>query len=116
AREVPGSLRVTQAGGQDLLDVVLTEDAALGDGRLAVITASGRVHATRELLAPRLGTRLEAPGGDVLAASVVVLDAVASKGLEFDVVVLVEPEEIAEGGPGDLYVAMTRPTKVLHIV
>lgn len=38
-----------------------------------------------------------------------------SKGLEFDVAVVVEPAEIA-ARPGDLYVALTRPTKRLDIV
>ena len=36
-----------------------------------------------------------------------------AKGLEFDVVVLVEPADLAAG---DLYVAMTRPTVTLHVV
>jgi len=117
AREVPGSLRVTPVADEaTLVDVVAAEHAALGEGRLAVITAPGRVAATRDALAPRLAAELEAPGGDVLAAPVAVLDAVAAKGLEFDVVVLVEPAEIAVGGPGDLYVAMTRPTRRLHVV
>ncbi|WP_176554790.1 UvrD-helicase domain-containing protein [Georgenia sp. 311] len=117
AREVPGSLRTTRLAGEaDLVDVVAAEHAALGAGRVAVITAPGRVAATRAALADRLAGKLEAPGGDLLGAPVVVLDAVAAKGLEFDVVVLVEPAEIARGGPGDLYVAMTRPTRRLHVV
>ena len=117
AREVPGSLRTTRLRGEaGLVDVVAAEHAALGEGRLAVVTAPGRVPATRAALAGRLAAQLEAPGGDLLGAPVVVLDAVAAKGLEFDVVVLVEPAEIARGGPGDLYVAMTRPTRRLHVV
>lgn len=117
ARSVPGSLRVTRvAGDREVADAVVAEHAAMGQGRLAVVTPAGRVEATRELLAPRLGDALETPGGDVLAAPVVVLDAVTAKGLEFDVVVLVEPGEVAAGGPGDLYVAMTRPTRLLHVL
>ncbi len=41
------------------------------------------------------------------------------KGLEFDSVVLVEPEEIQEGSPrglNDLYVALTRATQRLGVV
>ena len=38
------------------------------------------------------------------------------KGLEFDVVVLVEPAEILGESPGNLYVAMTRPTTQLRVV
>ncbi|HUX70697.1 MAG TPA: ATP-binding domain-containing protein, partial [Cellulomonadaceae bacterium] len=39
-----------------------------------------------------------------------------SKGLEFDVVVLVEPAHVLAAGAGDLYVAMTRPTQQLRVV
>src|SRR5690606_22458967 len=102
AREVPDSLRITRlVEERDLVDVVVAEHAALGDGKLAVITAGDRVAPTRELLATRLAAELEAPGGDVLAAPVAVLD---------------EPAEVGAGGPGDLYVAMTRPTRRLHVV
>lgn len=50
---------------------------------------------------------------------VTVLTAAEAKGLEFDHVVLVEPAEIAAGtpgGPGLLYVAITRCTRSLVIV
>ncbi len=117
ARDVPGALRLSAiTDGHEVVDVVATEYAALGEGRLAVITAPGTVGAVRELLSTRLAAELETPGGDVLAARVAVLDAVAAKGLEFDVVVLLEPAEITAGGPGDLYVAMTRPTRRLHVL
>ena len=45
-----------------------------------------------------------------------VVDPVLSKGLEFDVVVLVDPAEVGERSVGDLYVAMTRPTRRLRVV
>jgi DNA helicase IV len=51
-----------------------------------------------------------------LDAPLVVLTPVQAKGLEFDVVVLVEPAEVLAGSAGDLYVAMTRPTVALHVV
>ena len=46
------------------------------------------------------------------------LDPARAKGLEFDHVVLVEPAAIAAEatGSGDLYVAMTRPTRHLDVV
>ncbi len=117
AREVPGSLRVTElAAERDVVEVVVAEHAEMGEGRLAVITPEDRVGRTRELLSERLAAQLEAPAGDPLAAPVVVLDAVSAKGLEFDVVVLLEPAEVGSGGPGDLYVAMTRPTRRLHVL
>ena len=49
-----------------------------------------------------------------------VLTPRASKGLEFDHVVVVEPaaivEEGGESGLRELYVALTRPTKTLVVV
>ncbi len=42
-----------------------------------------------------------------------------AKGLEFDVVIVVSPEEIhrdGERGPADLYVALTRATHRLEVV
>lgn len=53
---------------------------------------------------------------------IVVTSAQGTKGLEFDAVVLVDPERIAENAPSrlvgasDIYVAMTRPTQRLVIV
>ena len=47
------------------------------------------------------------------------LGARESKGLEFDVVVVLEPQELVdevEGTVGDLYVAMTRTTQRLRIL
>jgi hypothetical protein len=52
-------------------------------------------------------------------ASIVLLDAVAAKGLEFDAVVVVEPEEIVASDPRGhrlLYVALTRCTTHLSVV
>lgn len=76
-------------------------------------------------LLPALRSQLEGGGFDFgdaehgeLAATIQLLDPAASKGLEFDHVVIVEPAAIireAEGGDGhrDLYVALTRATRTL---
>lgn len=53
--------------------------------------------------------------GALAGADVTLIDARESKGLEFDRVFVVEPAQIAER-PGDLYVAMTRPTYRLVLV
>lgn len=117
ARDVPDSLVVTALDRPDRpVEVVRAERAAHPDGKLAVITAPDRVQATWQLLAEHLPGDLAAPGDDVLTSPVVVLDPVTAKGLEFDVVVLLEPAQVAAGGPGDLYVAMTRPTRRLHVL
>ena len=132
-RDLPGCLEVTdlsqspegaqpEAWASLLREVVAQESARLDDqvgagvGRIAVICPSpGR---TEALLRqdPDLAAAMEAPGGDVLRSRLLVVDPVLSKGLEFDVVVLVDPAEIGERSAGDLYVAMTRPTRRLRVV
>ena len=89
-----------------VLSAVRREAAEPDVGRLAVICSVARAAALRDAL-----------GG--APASVSVLNPSEVKGLEFDVVVLVEPAEIVEAherGAGDLYVAMTRPIKRLHVL
>ena len=53
---------------------------------------------------------------DLPALPVQVHTPVSAKGLEFDVVVIVDPERIREGNPADLYVAMTRATQRLGLL
>ena len=55
-------------------------------------------------------------GETALSERVSLLSAVASKGLEFDSVILVEPAEILGDGVGDLFVALTRATHDVHVV
>nr|WP_089772976.1 AAA family ATPase [Ruania alba] len=112
AREVPDAVVVTSTDSlvEGLVAVVRQERERADGGRLAVIVPTG----LREEVAQAVGV-----GGAVnLTDQVVVLDPGASKGLEFDVVVLAEPSQILAdaGRPGDLYVAMTRPTQRLHVV
>ena len=141
-RDLPGCLEITEAAsepaaaqtpsgstaedyvawGQALREAVAQEAARLdrevgnGVGRIAVISPSpGRTEALlREDQA--LAAAMEAPGGDVLRSRLLVVSPVLSKGLEFDVVVLVDPADIGERSAGDLYVAMTRPTRRLRVV
>jgi DNA helicase IV len=74
--------------------------ASTGGGLVAVIADESHHTAIAEAL-----------GG----ADVTLIDARESKGLEFDRVFVVEPAQIAQR-PGDLYVAMTRPTYRLVLV
>jgi DNA helicase IV len=107
----------------DVVDVVLEEHARLGDGRLAVIAPPAHplwaVSALRDALVEALGNAV-GDGETALDHEVAVLDPTASKGLEVDVVVVVDPASIrAAGGPfgaGDVFVAMTRPTRALVVV
>jgi DNA helicase IV len=97
-------------------------------GTLAVIAPSGMVAELRDALAGARASGSEPAGGDqgVRASGsepaggdedVACLSALGAKGLEFDVVVLVEPEVIAreDGGPA-LYVALTRATRELIVL
>jgi DNA helicase IV len=105
----PSAEQATGELASALLTVVTSELAALGNGRLAVIAAA---HAQ-----PELAKALSALPGT--GEQLVVLSPAQCKGLEFDVVVLVEPAAILAGsnrGPSDLYVAMTRSTQRLRIV
>jgi len=108
ARDVPDAVVREQVS--DLVrGVQEVVDQARGHGTLAVI-ADQRRHAA-------LIEAVGAGDGSDLRAEVVVLDPAGSKGLEFDVVVVVEPQELLDGGaPADLYVAMTRATRRLHLV
>ncbi|WP_196717499.1 AAA family ATPase [Actinomyces trachealis] len=94
----------------------LDEQVGAGTGRLAVI--STRPQEVVSVLAqdPALREAMQAPDDDVLRSRLAVMGPVASKGLEFDVVVLINPAELGAVSPGDLYVAMTRPTRRLRVL
>jgi len=110
--EPPRFVRV-EAG--DLVAASVREAAAEAarDGRTALI-------APAEILA-EIEPHLPDPesGFEELASPIQALTPRASKGLEFDRVVLVEPAAIAAGGIEGLralYVALTRATKTLVVV
>jgi superfamily I DNA/RNA helicase len=78
-------------------------------GRLAVIVPAGRRDEVAAAL-PHLGPDLDEPA--------VLLTVAETKGLEFDHVVLVDPEVIRSESPrgvNDLYVALTRATRSLTV-
>ncbi len=98
---------------------VVDEDRELDSrGTLAVIVPPRLVDAQYDELAGRFGTAVgRAARG--LTRAIAVLTPQEAKGLEFDAVVIVEPNEIiasSSRGVGALYVAMTRPTQRLHLV
>ncbi|GAA3510602.1 DNA helicase IV [Streptosporangium album] len=92
-----------------LTALVAADLAEIGEGRLAVIVPDARHHGIAALF-PR--------HDDILDSPVAVLTVTASKGLEFDAVVVVEPGEILAQTPmggHDLYVAITRATRRLTV-
>jgi DNA helicase IV len=69
-----------------------------------------------EALLPRLRAAIEHALDESDLARTSVLTAVAAKGLEYDGVLVVDPDEISATSPGNdrvLYVALTRPTQRL---
>ncbi|GAB7052057.1 AAA family ATPase [Catenuloplanes indicus JCM 9534] len=85
-----------------------------GDGRLGVIVPAGLLGAaTAALPEAASGARAD------LTSPVVVLTVRQSKGLEFDAVIVYDPDRIVAESPrgdGDLYVALTRATQTLGLV
>jgi DNA helicase IV len=129
--------RIVQATRHDLVsrvaEIAREEVAAVAPGRVAVL---GPAVMLPELIRALDEARLDPidprdPGGEGLAAGLVVLPADETNGLEFDSVVVVEPSLLAavgdepagEGPPvattrglRTLYVALTRPTRRLAVV
>jgi DNA helicase IV len=98
---------------------VVDEERERGDaGTLAVIARDDRVEGLHRALAERFGSAVGIGVGG-LGRPIAVLGSQEAKGLEFDVVVIAEPDEILAStsrGAAGLYVAMTRPTQRLHVV
>jgi DNA helicase IV len=113
--------RETAAAGvfaERLARLAREQDAEVGDGKLAVIVPAARA---AELAAAIAQALPEASAGDEpdLERRTVVLTARQAKGLEFDTVLLADPDAIAATGPrgpNDLYVALTRATGRLVIL
>ncbi len=95
---------VAQAQGE--AEERLDREAGTSRGRIALIVGKERARAWGA----------DVDGETALSERVCLLSAVASKGLEFDSVILVEPAEILGDGVGDLFVALTRATHDVHVV
>ncbi len=85
------------------------------DGTVAVIATDDRLSALYEELVHAFPGKVGS-AAEGLGSEITVLSTNEAKGLEFDSVVIVDPEAIVratERGPAALYVAMTRPTQRL---
>lgn len=91
---------------QRIAEERLDREAGASRGRVAIIVGAQRARAWGA----------DVDGETALSERVALLSANASKGLEFDSVVLVEPDEIMSDGIGDLFVALTRATHDVHVV
>jgi hypothetical protein len=116
----PWSRAVSEASFDGaLVEAVLAEQEAVGDGRLAVIVPSSRHAELTTLLAGKVPGVAYGPDPAVLDATTVVLDVAQSKGLEFDGVLIADPAAIiadSSRGMSDLYVAVTRSTRRLGVL
>ncbi len=121
AGEAPWALRMAAGDTAALAAVVRTEYDALGERRMAVIAPTTGPWAVEHLaaaLSDALPSGAVGQGDGALDAPVAVLSPRQSKGLEVDVVVMVEPADILEAsarGANDLYVAITRATQRLIV-
>lgn len=89
-----------------------------GAGTVAVITTAADLPAVASAVRGRFGDQA-GRGAAGLTRPIAVLTGYEAKGLEFDAVVLADPDALAAESPrgaASLYVAMTRPTQRLTLV
>ena len=112
----PRAVRLSSVA-EDLPRLVEEEVEAIGAGRLAVVTADRHVEEVASTLPKAARPAVGGRGVNALEETVVVLTATEAKGLEFDGVVVVEPDAVLAQprGANDLYVAVTRATRRLTI-
>lgn len=101
-QQLSSVVRAAVATEENFLDATVGQ----GNGRIAIITPGEQTAAWQSELG--LDTSLD--------ARCCVLNALAAKGLEFDCVIVVNPLDLIAQNPGDIYVAMTRPTQRLHVI
>ena len=103
----------------DAVITVIEDDRDIDDrGTVAVIAPEATVDALYPALSESFGRDIGL-GAQGLNRAIAVLTAQDAKGLEFDAVVVVDPDGIlaeSSRGASGLYVAMTRPTQRLHLV
>ncbi len=102
-----------------VVSAVAADRAISTSGTLAVIAPRSRVRAIAAALATLFGDGHVLAGAPHLDRPIGVMAPLDTKGLEFDAVVVVDPEGIVDTEPrgaAALYVAMTRPTQRLHMV
>ncbi|WP_231747889.1 HelD family protein [Auraticoccus cholistanensis] len=103
----PELRRVAPEGLAEELATLVRRLGEQVEGSIGIICPPSRRDAVEGLLQPAL---------DGLAPRVVVVSALEAKGLEYDAVVVVAPDDIVaehSGGTRVLYVALTRPTQRL---
>ena len=121
-REGDWPIRRIESGESGLARAVaaaVAHDRAVdGAGTIAVIASERDVARVTDAVVDRFGP-LAARGAAGLSRPISVLTGYEAKGLEFDAVVLADPDALVAESPrgaASLYVAMTRPTQRLTLV
>jgi DNA helicase IV len=112
ARVAPGALAA------ELIATVRREAAQEGEGRLGVLVPAAREEELGHALVAAVPAAAVGEQPDLLNR-VVLMTVKQAKGLEFDAVIVVQPDEIVEESPrglSDLYVALTRATRRLAVL
>ena len=110
-------VRATQLAAA-VADAVAAEREADAPGTVAVIASESLLPGIHPTLVERFGSHV-GRGAAGLSRAIAVLSPQEAKGLEFDAVIVVEPQAIVDEiprGAAALYVAMTRPTQRLTLV
>ncbi len=115
----PWALRVPSVAlPSEVIAAVRLEAAEAGNGRVAVIVPEAREAALGSALVDAVPGAAVGEQPDLLN-QVVLMTVRQAKGLEFDAVIVVEPDEIIAESPrglSDLYVAVTRATRRLGVL
>jgi len=120
-RAADGSAHETADAGTlaaAVADAVAHDRGIDAGGTLAVIAAGAELTAVAAAVLGRFGDTA-GRGAAGLSRPIAVLTGYEAKGLEFDAVVLADPDALAAESPrgaASLYVAMTRPTQRLTLV
>jgi DNA helicase IV len=104
--------------GKCVAEAVAREARSVADGRLGVIVPASRLGELEAALRPVVPELSVGDDAD-LERPVVLVTVKQAKGLEFDTVIVVDPDAIVAAsarGRSDLYVALTRATQRLGIV
>ncbi|MCY0935868.1 ATP-binding domain-containing protein [Streptomyces sp. H34-S4] len=101
-----------------LAELVAVESKRTRDGRIAVLVPQADLDRLAEAVRAEVPDASWGPDPD-LERGVVVLTVRQAKGLEFDSVVLVDPQAVLDASPrglSDLYVALTRASRRLLVL
>ncbi|MDR6939015.1 HelD family protein [Arcanobacterium hippocoleae] len=103
--------KLTQIAAAKIAD--LTREYGPGYGTLAIIAPDSLLSRVMATFSNELDHELK---NAFSTGQISVINARTAKGLEFDAVIMLAPEQILAGGSGDLYVAMTRATKSMQVL